>query len=215
MLKYIKERLNDFDANTFINELVLASKNLGILEARIISYQFNSILIPLLHKKEAISSMKIEGTQTTMPEVLQKEIDPKSEDDKIQIEVSNHVEALLFGSDHLRYEGFSHSFIQKIHEIMMKGILPEHLLNTLGKYKRTDNRIVNSSGTVVFKNVGNVTYICSHLFDRSCRFSYAGSLCINIFIKLMNILYNLIYYRKSFLYSSRMILHLVLNCFNT
>lgn len=150
MLRFIKERLNDFDANTFINELVLASKNLGILEARIISYQFNSILIPLLHKKEAISSMKIEGTQTTMPEVLQKEIDPKSEDDKIQIEVSNHVEALLFGSDHLRYEGFSHSFIQKIHEIMMKGILPEHLLNTLGKYKRTDNRIVNSSGTVVF-----------------------------------------------------------------
>ena len=53
------------------------------------------------------------GTQTTMPEVLQKEIEPKSEDDKIQIEVSNHVDALLYGSDHLRYEGFSHSFIQK------------------------------------------------------------------------------------------------------
>ena len=59
MLEYIKNRVTDFDVGYFVNELANASKNLGILEAKIDSYQFNSILIPMLQKKEAISSMYI------------------------------------------------------------------------------------------------------------------------------------------------------------
>ena len=51
MLEFIEERKNDFDVGYFINELAVASKNLGILEAKIDSYQFNSILIPMLQKK--------------------------------------------------------------------------------------------------------------------------------------------------------------------
>lgn len=76
-LKFTKERINDFDARYFVNEIATASKYLGILEAKIDSYQFNSILIPMLQKKEAISSMYIEGTQTTIPDVLKSEINPK------------------------------------------------------------------------------------------------------------------------------------------
>ena len=52
MLKFLKERNTDYDANYFINELAEASKSLGILEAKINAYKFNSILIPLLHRKE-------------------------------------------------------------------------------------------------------------------------------------------------------------------
>lgn len=150
MLNYIKDRLNDYDAGYFINELAEASKLLGILEAKIITYKFNSILIPMLHKKEAISSMYIEGTQTTISDVLENEVNPKAENEKIAIEVSNHTKALIYGAEHLKVESFSHSFIQKLHEIMMNGILSQSKEHILGKYKKSDNRIVNKAGTVIF-----------------------------------------------------------------
>ena len=69
MLELIADRLTDYNVGYFVNELAYASKNLGILEAKIDSYQFDSILIPMLQKKEAISSMYIEGTQTTITDV--------------------------------------------------------------------------------------------------------------------------------------------------
>ena len=70
MLEFIADRRTDFEVEYFINELVDASKRLGILEAKIDSYKFNGILIPILQRKEAISSMYIEGTQTTITDVL-------------------------------------------------------------------------------------------------------------------------------------------------
>ena len=70
MLKFIKERANDYNANSFIGEFASAAKNLGVLEAKISTYQFDRILIPMLHKKEAISTMDIEGTQTTISDVF-------------------------------------------------------------------------------------------------------------------------------------------------
>ena len=150
MLEFIEERKNDFDVGYFINELAVASKNLGILEAKIDSYQFNSILIPMLQKKEAVSSMYIEGTQTTITDVLKSEINPQSKDEKIRIEVENHVKTLIYGAEYLRTGKFTHSFIKKIHEYMMKGIITPGLEKTLGKYKQKDNQIKNTIGVVVY-----------------------------------------------------------------
>ena len=150
MLEYIKNRINDFDVRSFINELADASKSLGILEAKIDSYQFNSILIPMLQKKEAVSSMYIEGTQTTITDVLKSEINPQLDDDKLRIEVNNHVRALSYGADHLRTGKFTHSFMKKLHEYMMTGILSPGLEKTLGKYKQKDNQIKSSTGAIVY-----------------------------------------------------------------
>lgn len=150
MLEYIANRVDDFNVRYFVNELANASKNLGILEAKIDSYQFNSILIPMLQKKEAISSMYIEGTQTTITDVLKSEINPQSNDEKIQLEVRNHVRTLIFGADQLRTEKFTHSFMKQIHEYMMAGIIAPGLEKTLGKYKLKDNQIKSSTGTVVY-----------------------------------------------------------------
>lgn len=150
MLEFIKNRVNDFDARYFINELAAASKRLGILEAKIDSYQFNSILIPMLQKKEAISSMYIEGTQTTITDVLKSELNPQSSDEKIFIEVRNHTQTLMFGADYLRAGKFTHSFIRQIHSYMMTGIIAPGLEDTLGKYKLTDNQIKSSTGAIVY-----------------------------------------------------------------
>lgn len=150
MLAFIKDRDTDYNVGYFVNELATASKNLGILEAKIDSYQFNSILIPMLQKKEAISSMYIEGTQTTITDVLKSEINPKPDDEKIRLEVRNHVQTLVYGAEHLRTGKFTHSFMKKIHEYMMEGIIAPGLEKTLGKYKLKDNQIKSSTGAVVY-----------------------------------------------------------------
>lgn len=150
MLKMIGERKNDYNPKQFVNELFIASKNLGILEAVINSYKFNNILMPMLHKKEAVSSMSIEGTQTTMSDVFENEVSPKPNNEKTMLEVTNHVEALLYGANRLLIEDFSHELIREIHKIMLTGLLPPDKADTLGVYKRKDNLIVNGAGTVVF-----------------------------------------------------------------
>lgn len=142
--------MNDYNANVFVNELAQASKQLGALEAKIDSYQFNSILIPMLQKKEAVSSMYIEGTQTTITDVLKKEVDSTPANDKIMIEVANHTKTLIYGADYLRNENFTNGFMKKIHEYMMQDIIAEEHKSTLGKYKVMDNIITNSAGTVVY-----------------------------------------------------------------
>lgn len=148
MLKLLRENKTNFDLCFFINELCEASKKLGYLESKIASYQFDTILIPTLHKKEAISSMYIEGTQTTINDAFESEVNPNAISSSVSIEITNHIKALLYGSDYLRSGVFSHSFIKKIHELMMSGIAKNN--STLGEYKKRDNRIVNSAGTVVY-----------------------------------------------------------------
>lgn len=150
-MKYLKERVGEYDANKFIDEIVTASKLLGLLEAKISSYQFNSIIIPMLHKKEAISSMYIEGTQTTITDVLENEVKASNTNRKIMMEVNNHTKTLIYGADYLRVDGFSNTFIKKIHELMLDGIIAKSKEESLGKYKEKDNFIVNSIGRVVFQ----------------------------------------------------------------
>ena len=119
MLAFLKDRMNDYTVVSFINELCEASKYLGALEAKINSYHFEKILIPLLRKKEAISSMQIEGTQTTMSDVFEEEIKAQSTADKAAIEVQNHTKALIMGVEHLKNNDFSHDLIKELHRIML------------------------------------------------------------------------------------------------
>lgn len=150
MLKYITERTDDFNVGSFVNELATASKYLGMLEAKIDSYQFNEILIPMLQIREAVSSMYIEGTQTTITDVLINEVNPQTTVKKVHLEVRNHINALIFGAERLRAEKFTHSFMKKLHEYMMTGIISPGLEKTLGMYKLRDNQIKSSTGSVVY-----------------------------------------------------------------
>lgn len=153
MLKMISDRKTDFNANYFMNELFDASKLLGILEAKISGYAFNRILIPMFQNKEAISSMLIEGTQTTITDVFEDCIaSPKKalEMDKTMLEYRNHTKALLYGIDYLRSNGFTDELLCELHRIMLTGILPAKKQDCIGRYKTKDNFIVNSAGTVIF-----------------------------------------------------------------
>lgn len=94
--------------------------------------------------------MYIEGTQTTITDVLTNEMDPKISEDKIMVEVGNHTRTLIYGAEYLRTENFSNSFMKKIHEYMMNDIISIQHKDTLGKYKTKDNRIMNTVGTVIY-----------------------------------------------------------------
>lgn len=150
MLKFLKDKLNSYDANSFINELFEASKCLGVLEAQINGYHFDNILIPFLHQKEAQSTMYIEGTQTTISDVFEDAIRPQSNNDKVIIEFNNHTRSIIYGSEYLRNNSFSHSFIKNLHKKIMDGVVPPEKQKTLGCYKEKDNKIVNSAGTLIF-----------------------------------------------------------------
>ncbi|MGN1158328.1 MAG: Fic family protein [Agathobacter sp.] len=150
MLKFLKERVDDYNANSFINELFEASKYLGILEAKISGYHFDQILIPLLHKREAQSTMYIEGTQTTISDVFEDEIRTQPNNDKVITEFNNHTRSIMYGSEYLRSNPFSHSFIKNLHKQIMDGVVSHDKQKTLGRYKTQDNKIVNSAGTLIF-----------------------------------------------------------------
>lgn len=153
MLKTLSERTNDYNANYFMNELFEASKLLGILEAKISEYQFNSILIPMFQNKEAISSMTIEGTQTTMTDVLEDRINlnkNQEQKDAAILEYRNHTKALIYGSEYLSGNIFTDNFLFELHKIMMTGLLSDKNHKCIGQYKTVDNFIANSAGTIVF-----------------------------------------------------------------
>lgn len=150
MLRFLRDRKTDYDANNFISELFESSKCLGVLEAKIAGYQFDRILIPMLHKKEAVSTMYIEGTQTTISDILESEISPQPSTDKTIIEANNHRQSILYGAEYLRSNSFSHSFFKELHRLTLRGIVSPAKEIALGRYKEKDNKIVNSTGSVVF-----------------------------------------------------------------
>ena len=150
MLRYLKERQNDYNANCFINELFEASKYLGILEAKISGYHFDQILIPLLNKREAKPTMNIEGTQTKISDVFEDELRTQPNHDKVVVEFNNHTKSILYGSEYLRNNPFSHSFIKTLHKQIMDGVVSPAKQKTLGRYKTSDNLIKNNAGTTIF-----------------------------------------------------------------
>lgn len=128
-----------------------ASMLLGTSDAKVRFYKFNEVLLPMFHSKEAIASMYIEGTQTTVSDVFENNLTAKVSDDKIHAEYANHLSALRFGEKFLRTDSFLHDFIQRFHELLLKDFhgASNNVLN--GRYKACDNRIVNSFGKFVFE----------------------------------------------------------------
>lgn len=153
MLAFLYERINEYNANNFLNELVESSKLLGVLEAKVADYHFNTIIVPMLRIKEAISSMHIEGTETTITDVLSEKLSPPTNNNfpRAIREYQNHALAIAYGSQYLSNNNFSDDFIQRLHSIMLTGITPIDKVDTVGRYKTADNYIINNvTGAVVF-----------------------------------------------------------------
>lgn len=149
-LELIEYQLDKIDINYFLSELMEAIKYLAIYETKISDCRIeDGIFLPRLQQKEALSSLKIEGTQTTMNDIIADEIVPNEKNADL-IEIKNHSTAIMKASEAVKFSGFSNDLIKEIHKTLLTKVRKKNKGIILGEYKRKDNFIVNSVGTKIF-----------------------------------------------------------------
>ncbi len=99
------------------------------------------LIVPYL-KKEAVLSSEIEGTRTSLSEVLLEEKEKKKSTDEDLKEVNNYIKALEVGLEEIKNKTISEELIKKLHSILMKSVRGEN--KEPGKYKTHQNHIGNS-----------------------------------------------------------------------
>jgi len=104
-------------------------------------------------RQEAVLSSQIEGTQSSLEDVLQFEVDAKGADVPKDVEeVVNYVRAMNFGIKRLEKLPLSLRLIREIHAELLKGTRGAH--RTPGEFRRTQNWI-GSAGA----NLANATFV--------------------------------------------------------
>jgi Fic family protein len=84
------------------------------------------LLIRPFLRREAVLSSKIEGTQTSLEQLLLFEVDPEEENKTPDVrEVSNYVAALEYGIKRLKTLPVSLRLIREVHEHLLRGVRGE------------------------------------------------------------------------------------------
>lgn len=98
--------------------------------------------------KEATTSSRIEGTQTTMAEALvdERDIDPEKRDD--WQEVQNYISAINFAIEQLHTLPLSNRLLRDTHAILMQGVRGKH--KQPGEFRTSQNWIGVSLKHAVF-----------------------------------------------------------------
>ena len=149
-LEEMRGQVKKVDLNKISTNLLEAVKQLAVYDTKIKDASIEKFYLPRLEQIEALSSMKIEGTQTTMSDVIASDVfpDPKNSD---LTEVNNHNNALLRGARSIKIDGgFTNENIKELHKTMLTGIRHKNKNINLGEYKTEDNRIVSETKTVIY-----------------------------------------------------------------
>ncbi|MFW6281679.1 MAG: Fic family protein [bacterium] len=133
----IDEQINPME---FYNELINASTNVGKYQVMLKKSKINeSFLITPFSLKEAVQSSKIEGTQVTLDEVLEFDIDKNKKNNDAQ-EVLNYYNALNYGENALEKYPISTRLFKKLHKILMSsGVRGQN--RAPGEYRSIQNFI--------------------------------------------------------------------------
>ena len=105
------------------------------------------LLIAPYVRREAVLSSRIEGTTTSLAELLLEEIaagSTRRDPDDVR-EVRNYVTALEYGVTRLRTLPLSLRLVRELHARLMKGVRGEHA--TPGEFRRTQNWVGGSRST--------------------------------------------------------------------
>jgi Fic family protein len=135
--RYIRTRYGDEDVNAFVppplppnppievlpllDKLSAADRALGRLDGVSLLLPDKELFLYMYVRKEAVLSSQIEGTQSTLDELLKFETDAKagSQGDDIQ-EVSNYVSATMYGLKRMETFPVSLRFLRELHERLLK-----------------------------------------------------------------------------------------------
>lgn len=97
------------------------------------------ILMPSYVRREAVLSSRIENTQAGMEDLFAYEIDESNQRTSDVKEVSNYVQALLYGLKRLKDLPICSRLICELHAILMEGVRGGHILP--GEFRTTQNWI--------------------------------------------------------------------------
>jgi Fic family protein len=98
------------------------------------------LFVAMYVRQEAVLSSQIEGTQSTLEDILQFEVDDKSNDlPKDVEEVVNYVGAMNYGIKRLHELPLSLRLIREIHARLMEGVRGQN--RTPGEFRKTQNWI--------------------------------------------------------------------------
>ena len=137
------------DYSFFMDELIDATASLEVYVEKIKYSKVRSDwILPILQKKEAIASSKLEGTQTTLDGVLVNEISP-NHDDRSLNEVFNYLEASAIGYERLMRGKFDNELFFEMHRELLKGNVRKNS-DIIGKYRVHQNYIGKNTGELVY-----------------------------------------------------------------
>ncbi len=108
-----------YDLAAFSNELAQASFELGKLDGLQRNLPDPSILISPLLVKEATISSRIEGTRSTVADVLEYEATGESKFADT-LEVSNYKRAMIVASEVLKERPLNINFIRSVHQVLLE-----------------------------------------------------------------------------------------------
>lgn len=100
-----------------------ADRSLGRLDGVASVLPNPNFFVAMYVRQEAVLSSQIEGTQSTLDDVLQFELDAKGQDMPRDVEeVVNYVQAMNFGLERLKTLPLSLRLIREIHAILLEGV---------------------------------------------------------------------------------------------
>jgi Fic family protein len=128
-------RMDDLQA-----PLAEASHALGRLDGSVLTLPDPDLFVLMYVRKEAVLSSQIEGTQSSLQDLLEAEARIFSPDRPADVrEVINYVQAMNYGLERLAVLPVSVRLIREIHERLLKGVRGHKL--TPGELRRSQNWI--------------------------------------------------------------------------
>jgi len=128
-------RMDDLQA-----PLAEASHALGRLDGSVLTLPDPDLFVLMYVRKEAVLSSQIEGTQSSLQDLLEAEARIFSPDRPADVrEVINYVQAMNYGLERLTTLPVSVRLIREIHERLLKGVRGHKL--TPGELRRSQNWI--------------------------------------------------------------------------
>ncbi len=124
-----------------------ADRSLGRLDGVATVLPNPDLFVAMYVKHEAVLSSQIEGTQSTLEDVLKYEVDAKGRRRPRDVEeVVNYVHAMNYGLDRLNSLPLSLRLIREIHAELLEGVRGSDRVP--GEFRRTQNYIGPTGGTI-------------------------------------------------------------------
>lgn len=123
-----------------VTSMSRADQAIGRLDGVALTLPNPDLFVAMYIRREAVDSSRIEGTQSSLDDVLAFELDPKTRDVPGDIEeVVNYVRAMNYGLDRLSTLPLSLRLIREIHGVLLEGIRGGRA--TPGAFRTTQNWI--------------------------------------------------------------------------